>query len=290
MDYGKEAYFKISELERLISNNQSFSVSGLPFSRECPSGQKTAIATYSGGAAMIIVSVTSTGTGGVDIYYGGMRVSGVASGGTATTVFTSDGSGTLEILPASGVNVTDVYVSAFGTKCGFEPNMVRIAADSYGGNVYAAYISDCLEVYKLEDGNFVSVYRTGGTAIDFDIACSDNGTLLAYVGFNDNLIVKLLNDDSIAFMDGVYRKVAVTATTNGWAVATYDGSRVVVTRYDENLTPLESVTVRSSKTVTGIGFVKHADSLCLTVTDNGRNLICASFDEAFADLTVQLTV
>lgn len=288
MDYGKEAYFKISELERLMSNNQALSVSGLPFSRECPSGKKTALATYSGGSALIIVSVTSTGTGGIDIYYNDMRVSGVASGGTATTVFTSNEGGTLELLPAEGVTVTDAYVSAFGNKCGFDPRLTRIAADSCNNGVYAVIMTDGPEVWKLNGDSFTSIVRLGAS-VDFDIACSDNGTLLAYIDSDGCGMLHILYGRSAIAGYGC-RKIATTAIKNGWAVATYDGSRVEVTRYDRNLEVKEKAIVRTSKTVTGIGFVKHADSLCLTVSDNGRNLILVSSDEAFADLFGRVTV
>ncbi len=288
MDYDKETYFKISELERLIGNTQSLGVSGVPYMNGCPSGRKTTVATYTGGSALIIVSASSTGSGGIDVYFAGMRVSGLASGGTATTVFTATDGGEIELLPAVGVTVGDVYVSAFGTKCGFDAKAVHIAADFYGSNAYAAYASDKLEVHSLSSGAFTPLYYAL-IASDFDVACSGERTLIAFINGDGVGILTTIDAESSATL-GKCAKIAATATDGGWAVAAYDGTLVTVTRYGFDLTPLESTVVRSSNNVTGMCFIKHADVLSLIISDNNRNILCISSDEAHAEASASVTV
>ncbi len=287
MDYEKETYFKISELERLISGNRNFGVSGIPFRSDCPAGIRTTVAEYTGGSALFTVTVTSEGSGGIDVYFGGMRVGSVASGGTATAVFTAAGGGNVELRPALGVTVGDVYVSAFGVGCDFHSDIVPIAADGGEGGAYAAYSAEgSLRAFRLDGSDFVPVFEISG-ATAFDIACRSGETVVAYISEGKARLSAL---DGRGALIGDGRDIAITATDGGWVAAVYDGTEVYAVRLDGDLVPLERVTVKASGSVAGMRFIKHSDVLRLIISDGVRNVMSVAGDEAYADLSLRFRV
>lgn len=291
MNYGREAYEKATELERRLSGASSFGVSGIPFALECPPNEKTTVAVYTGGAALVLVSITSVGEGEVDVLFDGLRVGGVPAGGAATAVFAASGAGKVEVLPGENVTVRSAFVSAFGTACAFDENVSPLAADGSDGNVVAALPTGGLSIFRSEGGAFVRVCELGA-ADDFDIALGANGDIAVGMTNADGGLLLLLRDGVPAgnvVLPGC-RLVSVTGETDGYTAAFYDGNRIVVSRLNADFERTESVTAHTSKTVGRVRLIKHSPTPCAAITDGGKNFVRASAAEARVTLHAPIAV
>lgn len=110
MDYGKDALMRVTELTDRLGSYRPKAVrttcNAVP--------ANGAVAEYSGYAAILILTLTSTGSGEITVKFGGEDVCTVTAGGTSVAAFTVDSGGTVALSVPNGVTVSAVTVSAYG--------------------------------------------------------------------------------------------------------------------------------------------------------------------------------
>lgn len=274
MDYGKEAYSLVTELERRLSGGALSLTSAATVSDvECPPDKTTAIAEYTGGAAIVTVTVTSTGEGNIVVALGGAEQGVASAGGTHTLAFAASENGRVTLTPDSGVTVVAASVSAVGTNCAFLSSRTGFAADTGGTQIYAAACDDGLRVQRLIGGAFTQV-AVLAEATDFDLAGTERGVLVASTDGSRGTLA-LIESGVItrsAEIEGC-RRIAAARVSGGFAVAAFDGKRVTVRMYDDGLTECESSRAHGSPAVDRLAFVKGGALPALALGDGGKVLV-----------------
>lgn len=274
MDYGREAYSLATELERRLgSASMSFSAVRTEFNGECPSGATTKIAQYNGGAALIVLSVTSSGEGSIDVMLGGAKTGELQAGGTFTFAFAAAETGVIALTPTDGVTVSSVTVSAVGSKCAFAETENAFAACERQGTAYALENSDGLRLKKWEVEGFTDLARFAESE-DFDIAASPDGILVAACDGRGNCTLTMYSLGKLRYSATVpdCRRVSLSYNGGGFDVGAYDGRRVRVVRYSSDLLPLESARVHGSTSVDKLALVKGSTFPSILINDGGKVL------------------
>ena len=292
MDYAKEAYSLATELERKLSGTQSsFSASGTTFTGQCPAGTATEVARYTGGAALLVLTVTSEGEGGCDVLCGGVKTGRVQSGGSFPFVFAVSEAASISLLPAGGVTVTGVTVSAVGTNSAFADGGGKFAADARGIEVYAAENKDGLRLKRFMNRGKFEDAAVFAAASDFDVAASPTGALVAACDGKGNCSlfhVSRSGEVITAATDNCLR-VAVAYTGYGYAVAAFDGRKVKFTVYGEDLSPRESSRAHGSPSVDKLALVKGKAFPSLVIEDGGKVLVRPPAPESRAAVRIAVT-
>lgn len=283
MDYGKEAYALASELERRMSGaGAAFKAASTVFAGACPAAQTTNVAEYTGGAALLVLTVVSDGEGGCDVLMNGVKAGVVRAGGAFPCVFAAEGAGTVALRPDDGVTVRSVTLSAAGTDCAFVSASAPFAADAVYGVVYGLENADGLRLSRLTAAGPTPL-AVFAEAEDFDVAACDEGALVAACAKG--------NGELCLVADGLVRhsavigdclRIAAAFTGDGFVVAAYDGRKVRVTGYTADLTPLESTRAHASSTVDKLALVKGAAFPTLALGDGGKILVRRAAAETLA--------
>lgn len=272
MNYGKEAYCKVGELESLIyaGRQKASSVSDVYDSGK--SGRQT-VAAYEGGNALISVTVSSEGVGKVRVYFGGAKAAEAVAGGTSCVTFAVSGSGKAEADADEGVEITSVSVSAIGAGTLSAEKTDKLVADSAAGKTYATARKDgSLRLYSLSDGVFTEVFDMGETD-DFDVCVEDDALTLVTSGGGKSVVTRIADDSLACAVFAGGSAVAVDRDAHGLVLALYDGRRVTVTRLSDALGAIRSTACHGSPSVDALAFVKGGDVARLVTSDGGKNLL-----------------
>lgn len=289
MDYGKEAYCKVSELEALINSDRQTASSATGVYDPAKGGRQT-VAAYEGGNALVSVTVNSEGAGKVRVYFGGAKASDIAAGGTSCVTFAVSGSGDVEVDADESVTVTDVSVAVIGNGALSFSDNGKLTADSCAEKTYAAALKDgSLKLYLLTDGVFCEVFDVG-RADDFDICAEENALTLVTARGGKSTITRITDERLFcAAMDGG-SAVAIDRDDQGLVAARYDGKRVTVTRLSDELGVLGSTSCHGSPSADALTFVKHSPRARLIVSDGGKNLLRTSDDSGGAYVKIKCAV
>ena len=254
MDYGKEAYIKVTELEQRVNSSPA------KVSRVTSNGAVV----YDGGAGILSVSLNEEGAHAV-VYFDGTKMGEVSHGGSLAFVVTASG----EITTDSGAEMT---VCAYGAGT-LSATLAKIVADEADGVIYACYLDGDLVLCKGTD-SFTEIARTS-PADDYDIAVGGGRILIGAVRAGEVSLELRSDSEALGSLSlGRGNNVAVTATESGWLVAVFDGDKVDVTSYASDLTVTESLTVHRSATTNALAFVKGG-STTLAVRDGERVIVRA---------------
>lgn len=272
MDYGKEAYYKISELEKLINSGRQ-KASSVSETYDGEKGGRQTVAVYEGGNALISVTVCSEGSGSVRIYFGGAKAADVGAGGTACVTFTAGGSGNVEAETDEGVKIISVSASAIGGGLLKETNVGKLVADYRAGKIYAAAKKDgSVRLYGLSENVFEEIFDIG-VADDFDICAEENALTYVTASSCKCSVVRIENGKLFCAVFDGGSSVAIDRDGNGLVLARYDGRRVTVTRLSDRLKTLRSTSCHGSPSASGLAFVRHSPCARLIVSDGGKNLL-----------------
>lgn len=268
MDYGKEAYYKATELESRVTTlaNNTLTTNGLTVS----SGGD--VATYTGGSALIAVSVSSTGSGEIIIYFAGGEKGRIQAGGSGSFVFAVTSSGVVRLEVPEGVTLTSANISALGVSTSFTSEGTRIVADGSGNRIFAATSENGVTVYSYDGSKFAKVAQLAGS--NFDIAVTDSHVFVATV-LGDNVAVLKLNGSVIeaSYMVSSAKMVTLISDGTSLILAEYDGNKVTAKRLTYELYPIDSTRTHSSSSVTALSFVRNSQPPVLGLTDSGKTLI-----------------
>lgn len=277
MNYGKEAYCKISELENLINSGRQ-TASTVSETYDAEKGGRQTVAVYVGGNALISVTVDSEGAGRAQIYFGGAKAADVTAGGTSCVTFAVGGDGTVEIGADEGVTVKNVVVAVIG--CGTLSGTAtgKLVADECNGKIYAAAKKDgSLKLYGVEGGALTELCDIGD-ADDFDICAEDGALTVVTAARGKCSVVRDVGGTLYCAVSGGGSAVAIDRDSCGLVFARYDGRRVTVTRLSDELKTLASASCHGSPSVSGIAFVKRSPRARLIVSDGGKNLLRSADD------------